>query len=92
MRKLLTLTATMFTVTYSAALAAEYKFATLTIPTPTTSLVASVQRVCESSLIMSDNAKLACIKSAMPRLTKDGAAFINTGLGAEFNTLIRQVQ
>jgi len=55
----------------------------------------SVLALCTSAaeegtkLVLSDKAKAVCASHAWPSITKAGA-FRNTGVGAEFNTLMRQ--
>ena len=45
--------------------------------------------ICESDAKLSDKARLACINSTLPKVAKTGDIFRNVGIGAEFNTLIR---
>ena len=48
--------------------------------------------VCQSpSFVLTAPAKTACATGAFPRLTAAATAFINSGTGAELNTLMRQV-
>lgn len=53
--------------------------------------MANADRVCAGTFVLSEAAKLACSAKAYPRLLKDGSRFANVGIGAEFNTLIRQL-
>ena len=52
-------------------------------------LIAQFTTICESDAILSDKAKLACINDVLPKPAKSGDIFRNVGIGAEFNTLIR---
>lgn len=55
-------------------------------------LLDNIDKVCSSTtLVLSDKAMTACTTKQMPRLNNAGTGFINTGLGAEFNILIRQI-
>lgn len=45
--------------------------------------------ICASNAQLSDKAKLACLNNALPKVAKATTSFRNTGIGAEFNTLIR---
>ena len=48
--------------------------------------------VCQSpSFVLTVSAKTACATGAFPRLTAAATAFVNSGTGAELNTLMRQV-
>jgi hypothetical protein len=48
------------------------------------------REVCAGKATMSDKLKTACNAGTFPSVTKAGA-FRNTGIGAELNTLMRQV-
>jgi hypothetical protein len=48
--------------------------------------------VCQSStLVLTTAARSACTSGAFPRVTAASSAFVNSGTGAELNTLMRQL-
>lgn len=57
--------------------------------------LALMQSVCElPNVVLSSNAQAACTgeKDAMPKLINDGSRFSSRGTGAEFNTLIANIE
>lgn len=58
-------------------------------PVASTDLANAFATICNSTAVLSDKAQLACINNAMPKVAKSAVSFRNTGIGAEFNTLIR---
>ena len=56
------------------------------------SFTTRLDAVCQSStLVLTTAAKAACSTGAFPRVTAAAGAFVNTGTGAELNTLMRQL-
>ena len=56
------------------------------------SFTTRLDAVCQSStLVLTTAAKSACSTGAFPRVTAAASAFVNTGTGAELNTLMRQL-
>ncbi len=48
--------------------------------------------VCQSpSLVLTTAARTACATGSFPRVTAAATAFVNIGIGAELNTLMRQL-
>ena len=81
--------ATAVLLVAGGAEAATYGGKAKDLPTVFTARLAAV---CQSpSLVLSASAKTACATGAFPRLTTAATAFINSGTGAELNTLMRQV-
>lgn len=60
-------------------------------PVASEALAENFTAICASSFVLSDKAKLACINNEMPKVAKSGETFRNTGIGGEFNTLIRNI-
>lgn len=62
---------------------------------PTAEIVATEQLqadfsfICASAAQLSEKAQVACVTNTMPKVAKSGETFRNVGIGAEFNTLIR---
>ena len=49
--------------------------------------------VCDGGFVLSDKATVACAKGIAPKAMKDGTRFSNrSAVGAEFNTLARQIK
>jgi hypothetical protein len=89
MRSLVLFSATVLALT-SAAGAATYGGQSKSLPA---SFTANLAAVCKSpTLVLSAAAKTACSTGAFPRVTASTAAFVNSGTGAELNTLMRQLQ
>jgi hypothetical protein len=62
-------------------------------PKPNETLINKVHAVCtDATLVKSDAVKAACTLQAFPSVTSKGDAFSNRGLGAELNTLIRNLK
>lgn len=59
--------------------------------TSTDVLTPKAQAVCDGSFVLTAEAMAACTSKTWPAVLKDGSRFRNTGVGAEFNTLIRQL-
>lgn len=78
----------------TAAISAETKTVTRTVTVNMLSdnpkLEATVKAICEGKFTLSDKARKACDDKAFPPLTK-ALTFRNSGVGAEFNALARQV-
>lgn len=56
-------------------------------------IVASAEKVCApGAFVLSSKASEACASKVWPKTLKDGSRFTNVGVGAEFNTLIRQLK
>lgn len=70
---------------------AEPAFATVAAATPSAEIVSNIVLACDGRFALSDKATVACAKQQFPKLTKDGTAFVNVGIGVEFNTLIRNI-
>lgn len=67
-------------------------FKTVPVAVPSAELLASINAVCITPAIKkSARALEACQNEQFPRLRGDGTQFVNTGLGGEFNVLIRQL-
>lgn len=58
-------------------------------PVPSEQLLTSFEAICDSDAKLSDKALVACANAMPPKAAKSGLIFRNTGIGAEFNTLIR---
>lgn len=58
-------------------------------PMPSAQLLASFEAICDSDAKLSEKALIACMNGQPPKAAKSGLIFRNTGIGAEFNTLIR---
>lgn len=58
-------------------------------PVPSEQLLASFEAICGSDAKLSEKATIACANAQPPKAAKSGLIFRNTGIGAEFNTLIR---
>lgn len=58
-------------------------------PVASEQLLASFEAICGSDAKLSDKALVACANAMPPKAAKSGLIFRNTGIGAEFNTLIR---
>ena len=58
---------------------------------PADTLIAKAQAVCDGAFVLTSDAMNACTSKAWPAVLTDGTRFRNTGIGAEFNTLIRQL-
>jgi len=54
-------------------------------------LTPKAQAVCDGPFILTAPAMAACSSGQFPTPIKDGSRYTNTGIGAEFNTLIRQL-
>lgn len=78
----------------TAANAAETKtvtrIVTVNMLSDNPKLEAQVKEVCEGKFNLSPKARKACDDKAFPPLTK-ALTFRNSGVGAEFNSLVRQV-
>jgi hypothetical protein len=73
----------------AAAAVATYGGKTATLPAPFSAKLAAV---CQSqALVLTTAAKTACTSGAFPRVTAAATAFVNIGIGAELNTLMRQL-
>ena len=55
-------------------------------------MAAKVKAVCEGKYVLTPEARAVCDGGALPPVLKDGTRFRNSGVGAEFNTLIRQLK
>jgi hypothetical protein len=55
-------------------------------------VLANADRVCTGTFVLSADALAMCTAKTYPRVVKDGTRFANVGIGAEFNTLIRQLK
>jgi hypothetical protein len=58
---------------------------------PSEMMLQAFQKVCESDFVLSEKALLACTENKIPKVAKSNEQFRNTGIGAEFNTLLRQL-
>ena len=88
MRSTIIIAATVVAFAHSAD-AATYGGKSKDLPT---SFTARLAAVCQSpSLVLTTSAKTACATGAFPRLTAAASAFVNSGTGAELNTLMRQL-
>lgn len=58
-------------------------------PVISATLSAAWEAICDSDAKLSEKAQLSCLNGQMPKVAKSGDTFRNTGIGAEFNTLIR---
>ena len=70
---------------------AEPQFVTAAVPTAANDLIAKLAQTCDGRFVLSDRAIVACQTEQFPRLSTDGQSFRNQGVGAEFNTLMRQL-
>ena len=70
---------------------AEPQFVTAAIPNASNELIAKLSQTCDGRFVLSDRAIVACQTEQYPRLSTDGQSFRNQGVGAEFNTLMRQL-
>jgi hypothetical protein len=76
-------------ITASSSQAATYGGKSKDLPAAFTTRLAAV---CKSaSLVLSASAKTACSTQDFPRVTAAANAFVNSGTGAELNTLMRQL-
>ena len=57
----------------------------------TQTVIAQAEQVCAANFVLSEKAMTTCSTKTWPRIVKAGDKFFNTGVGAEFNTLIRQL-
>ena len=88
MRSILLIAASALLVAGGAD-AATYGGKTKDLPASFTNRLAAV---CQSpSLVLTASAKTACATGSFPRLTSAATAFVNSGTGAELNTLMRQL-
>jgi len=89
---LLVASATLISVAYPVMAKSEKQVTRVTYElSDFPSLEASAVAVCGGKASMSDKLKAACETKKFPSVTKAGN-FRNTGIGAELNTLIRQVK
>ena len=54
-------------------------------------LTPKAQAVCDGPFVLTPEAFAACQSGEFPVAIADGSRYRNTGIGAEFNTLIRQL-
>jgi hypothetical protein len=88
MRSTIIIAAALVALT-SGANAATYGGQSKAVPATFT---ARLTAVCQSpSLVLTTSAKTACTTGSFPRVTAAATAFINSGTGAELNTLMRQL-
>jgi hypothetical protein len=94
MKNLLNAITLLATLTASSAMAQE----TPPVPAVNPQLAESFAAVCVSGLILTEKATVSCMMSKngteplyMPKVAKAGDTFRNTGIGGEFNTLIRNL-
>jgi len=59
------------------------------MPVANATLSAAWEAICNSDAKLSEKAQLSCLNGQMPKVAKSGDTFRNTGIGVEFNTLIR---
>lgn len=63
------------------------------IVAPVTDHAGNFAEICEfaniGKIVLSDQAKEACLTGAMPTVIKDQTRFSSRGVGSEFNTLVR---
>lgn len=75
-----------------AVAAPTVRFAEAARAVPSDAFIATLAIVCEPGrFVLSDRAELACLRGEFPRLAASGDRFGNSALGAELNTLARQV-
>lgn len=92
MNRFVTIAAIVATLSVIAIAAQAQEFNAVEAPTPTPELLNKLERTCEDgAFVLSLDAKVACLESQFPRLVADGSRFRNAGVGAEFNTLMRQL-
>lgn len=95
MRKIMH-SAAAITVAFAAlTVASAYGAAAATVEgasgTVTDTLTPKAQAVCDGPFVLTAAAMAVCQSQNWPTVIKDGSRFNNTGVGAEFNTLIRQL-
>lgn len=72
--------------------AQQANFATSNASMPSPELADKLAVICDGeTFVLSIAAMSACATNDMPRLNKEGTAFVNAGVGAEYNTLARQI-
>lgn len=90
MLRLLT-SAAIVTAGLTVSAKADPTFNAPVIPTADAGLISAMTALChDSGIKLSPKAQVACVSEAFPTLAKDGKSFRNQGIGAEFNTLLRQ--
>lgn len=88
MTKIMHLIAATAMLASSSAFGATVEGASGTV---TDTLTPKVQAVCDGPFVLTAEAMAACQSGTFPVVIADGSRFRNTGIGAEFNTLIRQL-
>lgn len=86
-----TATAQDATVTTVVTEPTETVAAPQVITPPSAALLEQFNAICASTFKLSEKAQTACTAQTPPRAAKSGNTFRNTGIGTEFNTLIRQL-
>lgn len=92
MRHTLIATVASIALMGATANAAEYTFKVIEPIPPTAELLAALDTLCNTGdYVLSARALEACQSGNMPRIAGDGERFVGSGIGGEFNTLLRQM-
>lgn len=61
-------------------------------PVVSQTLLLNFVKICKGGYVLTEKATAACAANVTPKTNKTGDAFRNTGIGIEFNTLIRNMK
>lgn len=88
MRTFILATVSLFALASVPAIAATVEGGTAD---GSSAVLIAAKRVCDGPYVLTAEAFAACQSGTFPDMIADGSRFVARGIGAEFNTLIRQL-